>query len=446
MRYSYFEPLDYSDKPVETSIDLSNFSGLETVASFEVARDLRERMLFRIGVGGSFNSTPVLHDGVLYIGCADKNFYAISSEGKELWRFETDAQILGTARLWEGIIYFGSYDGNMYALDLNGKLVWKYSTNGKIFSCPCISDSRLYFGSNDCNLYCLDARTGRKLWRFAANGPVATSPVCVGGSICFGSDDSNFYSVDKKTGSLLWKFNTAGGIESFHPFHDFPPVYKNTIFFTSWDFNLYSVTLQGRLAWKFACNNLPYLITVYRDRIYFGSRDGHLYCLDAEAGKRLWSFYAEGFIVSQPLIHDNRIYFGSGDSNLYCITLDGKRVWSFATKGPVTGSVVSDNNALYFASWDCNVYAVSRDGRLLWRFPSSLGYQSSIDMESPETRRANHQVIWSREIPEKENHGETTPERVSDYGDRMDEYQSTGISTTYMSGSEKAYKTRRKYG
>jgi hypothetical protein len=37
------------------------------------------------------------------------------------------------------------------------------------------------------------------------------------------------------------------------------------------------------------------------------------------------------------------------------------------------------------------------------------------------------------------------PEKLADYGDNLDTYQSIGISTTYAA-PEKHYKTKRKYG
>jgi outer membrane protein assembly factor BamB len=259
MKYSIGKSFNYEEVSVKSDIDLSYFEDLEIVIAMETARELRERIILNVGIGGSIIAAPVLHKGVLYFGCADKNFYAVSTEGKELWRYGTDAQVFATARISEDIVYFGSYDGNFYKLDLNGKLKWRFSTQDKIISIPCIHDNKVHFGSCDGNLYCLDARNGRELWKFPTGGPVASSTIYKGGRVYFGSDDKNYYSVDAENGQLLWRFPTQGIVSCQPSF--LHSIYKNIIYFSSYDFNLASFggsTQRGMLRHSLLYTKIEY--------------------------------------------------------------------------------------------------------------------------------------------------------------------------------------------
>ncbi len=46
------------------------------------------------GPGGSIDSDPIVHEGIVYIGAGDWYFYAVNAEnGKEIWRFRTSGYV-----------------------------------------------------------------------------------------------------------------------------------------------------------------------------------------------------------------------------------------------------------------------------------------------------------------------------------------------------------------
>ena len=50
---------------------------------------------------------------------------------------------------------------------------------------------------------------------------------------------------------------------------------------------------SGRRKWRrFADGPVRFAPVAWRDRVYFGSDDGHLHCLDAERGDLIWKFRA----------------------------------------------------------------------------------------------------------------------------------------------------------
>jgi outer membrane protein assembly factor BamB len=66
-------------------------------------------------------------------------------------------------------------------------------------------------------------------------------------------------------------------------------------------------------------------------RIYFGSSgDDQLRCLDLATGNKLWTFFAEGPIRLAPTLHLDRVYFGSDDGSVYCLNaVNGSLVWRY---------------------------------------------------------------------------------------------------------------------
>ena len=66
-----------------------------------------------------------------------------------------------------GVVYVGSIDGNLYALNAGtGALLWKYTTGSAVDSSPAVANGVVYVGSDDNNLYALNASTGALLWKY----------------------------------------------------------------------------------------------------------------------------------------------------------------------------------------------------------------------------------------------------------------------------------------
>ncbi len=114
--------------------------------------------------GASVNSPPVIGaNGVIYVGSADQNVYAIFSNGLAKWWYTTGGEVYGApAVAADGTVYAGSMDGKLYALDASGNPVWPaFVTGGPILSSPAIAtDGTIYVGSNDGRLYAVYGNAG----------------------------------------------------------------------------------------------------------------------------------------------------------------------------------------------------------------------------------------------------------------------------------------------
>jgi len=102
--------------------------------------------------------------------------------------------------------------------------------------------------------------------------------------------------------------------------------------------------------------NLPPRVTFDRayhvvaagGRVFFGtSADDKVICLDAKTGKTKWTFFAEGPVRLAPAIADGKVYFGSDDGHAYCLNAeDGSLIWKHNAAGtnrriPGNGRMIS---------------------------------------------------------------------------------------------------------
>lgn len=127
-------------------------------------------------------------------------------------------------------------------------------------------------------------------------------------------------------------------------------------------------------------------------QLFVGSMvDGSLTAIDIETGELNWRFYSDGPVRLAPAVADGRVYFGSDDGLLYCLDASsGKLLWKLsgapAERGqrrhlgngrlisfwPVRGGPVVHEGVVYFGAgiWPTmGVFvraADAKSGRLLW--------------------------------------------------------------------------------
>jgi outer membrane protein assembly factor BamB len=167
-------------------------------------------------------------------------------------------------------------------------------------------------------------------------------------------------------GTLKWKFETGDTI------HSSVAVSGDTIYFGSWDYNLYAVDIEtGQQKWAFRTgsrvNSTPAVVSGV---VYFGSNDGHLYAVDADTGKELWKFRTRYPVVTAPAVTDGKVFFGADDYYFYTLdAIRGTKIWRFNTGGTVESSAVVANGLVYVASSSNYVYVLNAaNGRFRRRF------------------------------------------------------------------------------
>ena len=90
---------------------------------------------------------------------------------KIAWTYTETSAIRSAATVHDGVVYVGEFNGDFYALNSNtGDLIWTYETDGGIWSSAAVANGMVYFTCRNFNIYALDATTGNKVWDFTTDG------------------------------------------------------------------------------------------------------------------------------------------------------------------------------------------------------------------------------------------------------------------------------------
>jgi outer membrane protein assembly factor BamB len=334
---------------------------------------------WKFHTGGAVFSSPAIANGVLYVGSADHNLYALdATTGAVKWKFETQSRVQSSPAVSESAVYFGSYDGNFYAVDAaTGKVKWQFKTGGErrftathlhgalpaheampdpfdvFLSSPALANGAVYFGSGDGNVYSLDAASGKLNWKFATGDVVHASPAIADGTEFVGSWDSYFYALDAATGKEKWRFKTGEDADIHN-----------------------QVGIQSSAA-------------VLDGTLYFGCRDSNFYALDAATGKQKWAFNNKGsWVVGSPAVREGKVYFATSDSGmLYAMDAkSGAKQGSWESKKwPMFSSPALAAGTLYIGSDAGKLIAIDLAAqKVVWTFESDGAKQNSAAYTKPD--------------------------------------------------------------
>lgn len=193
---------------------------------------------------GGIASTPAVADGLVVFLARDGSVHALdAATGSTAWTFHTQGEAVFSAHgmfglpmtpepvpdpwdlylssplIHDGKVYVGSSDQRVYALDLrSGKLAWAYKTGGVVHSSPALAGRNIVVGSWDGAVYALDAATGAEQWRFQTQTEqkqsimlgIQASPSVDGDTIYIGARDGYFYALDAASGQRKWRYDAKG--------------------------------------------------------------------------------------------------------------------------------------------------------------------------------------------------------------------------------------------
>ena len=296
-------------------------------------------LIWKFKTESSVTSTPTLSDNLIFINSSSNTLYAIDrNTGKLVWKYQTQPSV---PSYWEwdyytaspvvdaGRIYIGSGDSHLYALSLDGKLLWKYKTNGRIRAAVLVKDGKIYLPSNDGVMYVLNSIDGKLLWKFETDGAkydsrkfgwdrnsIYAAPVIQDSLVIIAARDGKTYGVNISTQKKKWDF-------TYGPTWAMSAAIENNVAYIGWSDNslLSAVEVStGKEKWKFQSGSLVYTKPFLTGKdVYFGSADENLYCLQKSSGEKRWSYKTGGCIYSSPIIDSNTIYVGSDDGFFYAI-------------------------------------------------------------------------------------------------------------------------------
>jgi len=239
--------------------------------------------------GGEISSSPAIgSDGTIYVGSADKYFYAISPNGTMKWKLGIgDGAGSSPAIGSDGTIYVGG-NINLYAINPNGTLKWRFGTGDQVESSSAIGcDGTIYVRSNDGYLYAINP-DGAMRWKLGIGGSLYESSLVINSNgtiyveleeICpFGESGllCNYYYVINPNGTLKNKDKLERGL-----FKTIPAIGSDGTIYVGGEADFYAINPNGSLKWKFGIGSLINSSPAIGSdgTIYFGSDDGNLYAI-----------------------------------------------------------------------------------------------------------------------------------------------------------------------
>ncbi len=152
----------------------------------------------------SIIATPVYGDGRVFItmgqdpshGNGPSLLHAVSPNGqgdvtknRSLWTYRQIGRVVGTPVLKDGLLYVGDLGGIVHCLDAaTGAVVWTHDTGAPIWGCLLAAEDRLYVGNTDGLMTVL--RTGRRkkeLARIEMDAPLYSRPAIIGDALYLAS-------------------------------------------------------------------------------------------------------------------------------------------------------------------------------------------------------------------------------------------------------------------
>jgi serine/threonine protein kinase len=196
------------------------------------------RYMWEYEAGSPVRSRPFVTNDRIIFGTEEGEVVGLELNGNRRWGFRTRRSVTSSPVVENGVCYVGSFDNNIYAMDADGGYSqWRYRTNGPIISSPVLYGGFVYIGSTDGKLYCVNVETGRERWSFATEGAIVSSPVVHEEVVYIGSTDRHLYAVDARSGRELWSFKAGGEITST------PCLTPELLLFGCLDHKLYALPL-----------------------------------------------------------------------------------------------------------------------------------------------------------------------------------------------------------
>jgi len=291
--------------------------------------------------GFSIESSPALDKGKIFFSNNKQTLFALdATTGRKIWKCDFGGNknydwafdyYYSSPTIKNDFIVIGAKDGYVYKInEANGQIVWKFQTENIVRSTPAIDDNTVYFGDVDGILFAVDFTTGREKWKFLTVGHglknedfgfdrrgIISSPSIKDDKVFVGCRDGLFYAVNKKTGKEIWRVDheVSWVISSL--------AVKDTIVVTGTSDGRFVQAVSsnsGHPIWKTRTSNIVWSSPVIcNDKVYIGSGEGVLYCLDLYTGQIINRFQTSGSIFSSPVISDSLLFFGSDDGKFYAL-------------------------------------------------------------------------------------------------------------------------------
>jgi outer membrane protein assembly factor BamB len=322
---------------------------------------------------GAIHGGGTSTSGALY--CIDRE------SGKQIWKFNDGGhmkEVFSSPQCGYGRVFVGEglhEDNNcrFYCVDVEtGKKIWDFKTKSHVESSPCMGDRKVYFGAGDDGLYCLDTDTGKLIWQFHEGHHIDANPVLAGGRIYVGTGvgagakEPEILCLDADSGNVIW---------------------RRALDLPAWGSPLVVDWIKSRADMWLPLGNGRYNRSAQPPERPAGA----CMYLDANSGKVIWRVDVPDSVFTQPGFHSDhtglRVFFGCRDGNLYCVQgRTGTLNWKYDMRSAVVATPYASDEVVYVLGSEGRVCALDQvTGASRWTFDVSTYTRTKVQLFSSPT-------------------------------------------------------------
>jgi outer membrane protein assembly factor BamB/Icc-related predicted phosphoesterase len=310
--------------------------------------------------GYSIGSTPAVWNELVIVGNASGSINAFNvTDGKAKWTFRTNGSVYSSPETAEQKVVVGSSDGNIYCLNAStGMLIWKVATGNAVVASPTILDGVVYIGGSDGMFRALRLSSGAVIWSYTAvEGFVESKPLAEEGRIIFGAWDTYLYSLDLSNGTLLWKWSNGKSGRLLSPAACVPVASSGKIFIVAPDRYMTALgSRTGQALWRSGTYRVREMIGISEDRsrVYARLMNDSVLAFSASAAspELTWATnckYGYDIDPSSPVEKNGTVFFGTKNGLVYALdAATGNIRWRFKFGNTIINTVrpLSDRKVL----------------------------------------------------------------------------------------------------
>ncbi len=230
----------------------------------------------------------------------------------------------------------------------------------------------------------IPAVNGKVRWMKKLEAGIQCRPAFYDKIVIAGCNNGNLYGIDRLSGDFHWVRKT-GEYELLSS----PCVHKDKIFFGTMDEHVHCVdALSGEVLWRIPVRGSVIATGMFTGDMYIvGTGEGVLYAINVEDGGVVWTFKAGNLIKATPAWDGENLYFGSWDGYFYCLDgTTGKQRWKKYINvphfAPATSNPEVYDGRVFFVSHDYRTHCLDAEtGNVVWQFPPAgveYDYRSPI--------------------------------------------------------------------
>ena len=196
--------------------------------------------------------------------------------------------------------------------------------------------------------------------------------------LMFGHDLSHTrysHTIAPNTNETLWSYTAGSWVDSS------PAVAYGKVYVGSGDSKVYCLNAStGAFIWNYTTGgDVKSSPIVVDGKVYVGSYDSKVYCLNASTGAFIWNYTTGNLVRSSPAVAYGKVYVGSFDFKVYCLNAStGAFIWNYTTGNLVRSSPAVAYGKVYVGSYDSKVYCLNAStGAFIWNYTAGSWVASS---------------------------------------------------------------------